>query len=478
LNRVAGILTGIAFLPLLQSHVLAGQSINLMWQPSPDANVVGYAVYEGTNSGAYTSRIDARNTTSVTVSNLSSGVNYYFVATAYNSSGLESLPSNELVQSVKAPVNTAPSVSAIANQTITAGGSTGPVPFTVGDLETASASLVLTSTSSNPQLVPVSNILLGGYLSNRTVTVTGVAGQTGAAIITVLVSDGQLSASSLFTFTAVNPPPAIAISSPVEGATLPSPAAISLQAAVTANGHSISAVQFYDGGTLLGQAAGAPYTITATNLLSGSHTLTARLLYDSGSTLDSSPVHIVVTGLPAPWQVADIGVITRAGTVTESGGLYVVQGAGNISGSADNFRFVYQPLSGNGEIKTRVNSIENTGTNGRIGVIIRENLSKGSKYAFIGTSPDGRFRWQYRNASGGKTVTALSTSGTTPNIWTRLTRTGNTLAGYKSIDGTNWSLVSSRNLSMATNIYVGLAVASGSSNTLNTATFTNVFVVP
>ena len=31
---------------------------------------------------------------------------------------------------------------------------------------------------------------------------------------------------------------------------------------------------------------------------------------------------------------------------------------------------------------------------------------------------------------------------------------------------------------MATNIYVGLAVASGSSSTLNTATFTNMTVVP
>ena len=104
--------------------------------------------------------------------------------------------------------------------------------------------------------------------------------------------------------------------------------------------------------------------------------------------------------------------------------------------------------------------MENTGANGRIGVVIRETLSKGSKYAFIGTSPDGRFRWQYRNSTGGKTASTLSTTGAPPNIWTRLARSGNTLAGYKSIDGTNWSLVSSRNLSMATNIFVGLAVAS------------------
>ena len=57
-------------------------------------------------------------------------------------------------------------------------------------------------------------------------------------------------------------------------------------------------------------------------------------------------------------------------------------------------------------------------------------------------------------------------------------RTNGTFYGYRSADGTNWTLVNSRSITMATNIYVGLAVASGSSNVLNTATFTNVTVVP
>ena len=50
--------------------------------------------------------------------------------------------------------------------------------------------------------------------------------------------------------------------------------------------------------------------------------------------------------------------------------------------------------------------------------------------------------------------------------------------GYKSANGTNWTLLGSQTITMATNIYVGLAVASGASNVLNSFTFTNVTVVP
>jgi hypothetical protein len=209
-----------------------------------------------------------------------------------------------------------------------------------------------------------------------------------------------------------------------------------------------------------------------------SYSLTARAVYDAGGTVDSSPVNIAVTGLPAPWQTIDIGSVDVVGSASSSNAIYTVKGAGNISGTADNFRFVYQALSGDGEIKVRLNSVEDTGTRGRIGVIIRESLTSGSEYAFMGISPDGTFRWQRRSKTGGWTSSTTSFIGTPPNVWTRLVRTGNTLYGYGSTDGTNWTQVNSRSMTMATDIYVGLAVASGSSNTLNTATFTNITVVP
>ena len=290
---------------------------------------------------------------------------------------------------------------------------------------------------------------------------------------------GSTVASTPANVTVTNMPlPAIVLTAPANGASYAAPASISLAATVTANGHTITKVQFYNGATLIGQDATAPYNLTWTNVSAGSYSLSASMVYEAGSTLASSPVSVVVTGLPAPWQTADIGSVAVAGSASMSNGLYTVQGAGNISGTADSFRFVYQPLSGDGEIRVRLNSLGNTGTSGRIGVMIRESLTSGSRYAWMGISPDGTFRWQRRDNTGGSTSSRTSTIGTPPNAWTRLVRTGNALYAYNSTNGTNWTQVSSRSITMATNIYVGLAVASGSSNTLNRATFTNVTVVP
>src|SRR5712671_3197936 len=92
------------------------------------------------------------------------------------------------------PVNDPPTVSSIPSQTITAGGTTGSIGFTVGDVETAAGSLTVSGSSSNPTLVPNANIVVGGSGASRTVTVTAAAGQSGTATITVTVSDGSAAA--------------------------------------------------------------------------------------------------------------------------------------------------------------------------------------------------------------------------------------------------------------------------------------------
>ena len=96
----------------------------------------------------------------------------------------------------------------------------------------------------------------------------------------------------------------------------------------------------------------------------------------------------------------------------------------------------------------------------------------------MGITPNGSFRWQRRTNTGGNTFTSKSGSGTLPAVWVRVVRTGNRLSGYTSADGVNWTLVNSATISMASNIYIGLAVASGSTSTLGTATFTNITAVP
>lgn len=75
--------------------IITGPQVSLSWDPSPDSNVVGYAIYSGTNSGDYPVRTDSGAATNVTVKNLTA-TSWYFIATAYTAEGLESLPSNEV----------------------------------------------------------------------------------------------------------------------------------------------------------------------------------------------------------------------------------------------------------------------------------------------------------------------------------------------------------------------------------------------
>jgi hypothetical protein len=87
-------------------------------------------------------------------------------------------------------LNTAPTISAIAGRSTPAGVSTGPIPFTVEDAESAPGALVVTASSSNRGLVPDGNLGLGGAGANRTITAVPLPGKQGTTVITVKVSDG------------------------------------------------------------------------------------------------------------------------------------------------------------------------------------------------------------------------------------------------------------------------------------------------
>jgi 2',3'-cyclic-nucleotide 2'-phosphodiesterase (5'-nucleotidase family) len=100
-------------------------------------------------------------------------------------------------------VNDLPTATAIADQTVLAGESTGALAFTIGDIETAVAGLTVTATSSNTNLVPNANVVIGGSGANRTVTVTPLPGLTGTTTISVMVNDGTATTTRTFTVTVV-----------------------------------------------------------------------------------------------------------------------------------------------------------------------------------------------------------------------------------------------------------------------------------
>jgi hypothetical protein len=97
--------------------------------------------------------------------------------------------------------NHAPVVSTIADQAVLPGVGPLVVPFTIGDAETPAGALELSFSSSNTNLLPLVNIVLGGSESNRTITLTAVSNALGAATVTVTVHDaGATTASDAFVF--------------------------------------------------------------------------------------------------------------------------------------------------------------------------------------------------------------------------------------------------------------------------------------
>jgi hypothetical protein len=95
--------TLIFFALLVVSVYTRAGKIDLEWDHSPDPLVVGYRIYAGTNSGMYTQSQTVPRTNWTTFSNLTYAVRYYFVATAFNAAGVESIPSNEVAATIGQP---------------------------------------------------------------------------------------------------------------------------------------------------------------------------------------------------------------------------------------------------------------------------------------------------------------------------------------------------------------------------------------
>ena len=282
-------------------------------------------------------------------------------------------------------------------------------------------------------------------------------------------------------FGAPNTPPTASITSPVDGADLLNPDTVSITADAS-DPDGVAQVAFYDGASLLGTLTAPPWIFPWSSPPEGPHALTVQATDNRGLAAASATVNVTVeytptTSLPPPWQERDIGSVGVPGGATFSSGAYTVQASGSdIYNKVDQFHFVYQALSGNGEISARVVSVQNTSDYAKAGLMIRQDLTTDSPYAMMEVLPKKSSAFQWRPTAGAFT-SSVGTSGAAP-IWLRLVRSGNTFSGYRSSDGVTWTLVSSQTVSLATDIYVGLAVTAHNNTATCTAVFDQVAVTP
>src|SRR6188474_432605 len=86
---------GIIVVATIAIGVLNVRGETLLWDRNPESNIVGYRVFYG-EANTTPAIIDVGNVTSRTFSNLIAGRSYFFYLKAYNTSGLESDPSQTL----------------------------------------------------------------------------------------------------------------------------------------------------------------------------------------------------------------------------------------------------------------------------------------------------------------------------------------------------------------------------------------------
>lgn len=520
----------LALLLFVNLGLATAAEVQLAWDPSPDADVTGYRLYWGYQSGTYEGMLDVGNTTTTTAGPLADATTYFFAVTAYNSSGLESDYSNEVEYTTPAgdpsvstavtapdgsvaivlgdvsvaqpptvtnhpptvsdqtasvpedgtvgitleaadpdgdtiaynlvegpifgvltgepptityqpspgftgvdrltyqandglensslatvsitvvPVNHAPVISDLADQTTNPGLGVGPIGFTVSDVDQPPESLVLSAESSNPTLVPTPNIILGGAGASRSITVMPVAGRSGTAVLTITASDGWLNTSTAFV-----------------------------------------------------------------------------LRVDS-------------TALPG-WSVADVGPAPAfPGSTSFAAGVFTVTGSGgNRWGNEEPFHFAYRTMTGDGKIIARVCSFGDPTGPEKSGVMIRDLRDHGRGYLFMCLTPTG-FLFDVHQSSLQSPVpfpSPIAQIGPglldrnrsslqwadpldpVPNNWVGLRRVGDRFWAYLSSDGVTWKQVGpTAILNLPPTVAVGLAITSSDPAQLHTAVFDNVSVVP
>ncbi|MFL6195636.1 MAG: endonuclease/exonuclease/phosphatase family protein [Thermoanaerobaculia bacterium] len=187
------------------------------------------------------------------------------------------------------------------------------------------------------------------------------------------------------------------------------------------------------------------------------------------------------SGPPPPWQSADIGAVGAAGSTSYANGTFTVDAGGtDVWDTADGFRYVYQPLTGDGEIVANVSGLLTpSGSNWSLaGVMIREQLTANSVHATMMITTEGKAKFRRRATTGGTTLSDGPSAGTTyPPRWLKLVRSGDTFTAFISLDGTSWTQVHTpQTLPMASTVSIGLvALRNGGTGTAE-ATFDNVTV--
>ncbi len=150
------------------------------------------------------------------------------------------------------------------------------------------------------------------------------------------------------------------------------------------------------------------------------------------------------------------------------------QGRGIVAGS-DQMQLAWERLSGNFDLQVRIAGIGISSAFVRAGLVARPDLETNSAFAAVfGASAQVGSFFESRSVAGASPSQQTVTGGfpaNYPHQWLRLRRVGSAFTGFASRDGVAWVQLGTATLSMPSQLYVGLGVASQNAELASTVKF-------
>jgi regulation of enolase protein 1 (concanavalin A-like superfamily) len=122
----------------------------------------------------------------------------------------------------------------------------------------------------------------------------------------------------------------------------------------------------------------------------------------------------------------------------------------------------------------RVVSQQTTDPWAKAGLMWRDSLDAGAKFALLAVTPGNGAAFQTRITTGSNALDVTIKPGIAVPQWLRLTREGETFSAYSSDDGQSWTPLGSSKVPLGRPAYVGLAVCSHNEQALSQAQFDHV----
>ena len=278
--------------------------------------------------------------------------------------------------------------------------------------------------------------------------------------------------------------PTITLTAPTNNAVVPN-INPGLSAAVSANGATINSVRFYltdfysyyrrpSRGVdyFIGQDANAPYGFNSMIWTAPTNLVRARLVYNTTSTIDSAPVSIVTTNSAfGSWYWSPLEMHNYPSGASIQNNTLTMLG--------DGMNLLSRRVTGDCTLVARLASITRStaGPDGvspssdwRAGIILRgttnttmgQPLGNGSstRFAALFSSVGGGTYFEndtMRDGNGDANRWSSNLGG--GNKWYKLQRVGDTFISSVSLDGVNWTVANTTNLtSIGTTIFAGVFI--------------------